>query len=77
MTWAEEEAVGLALEASRLVVVVTKAAVEEVGVEAAEMGRGASGQAKRCETNRALSFATCSFPWYGSLLLDEDWVDRG
>lgn len=31
MTWAEEEAVGLALEASRLVVVVTKAAVEEVG----------------------------------------------
>lgn len=48
-----------------------------VGVEAAEMGRGASGQAKRCETNRALSFATCSFPWYGSLLLDEDWVDRG
>ena len=48
-----------------------------VGVEAAEMGRGASGQAKRCETNRALSFATCSFPWYGSLLLDKDWVDRG
>ena len=29
-TWAEEAA-GLALEASRLVVVVTKAAVEEVG----------------------------------------------
>ena len=48
-----------------------------VGVEAAEMGRAASGQAKRCETNRALSFAKCSFPWYGSLLLDEDWVDRG
>ena len=31
----------------------------EVGVEA-EMGRGASGQAKRCETNKVLTFAMCS-----------------
>ena len=47
----------------------------EVGVEV-EMGRGASGQAKRCETNRALTFATCSFLWSHMLLLhDDEWIE--
>ena len=48
----------------------------EVGVEAAEVGGGASRQAKRCETNRALTFATCSFLWSHMLLLhDDEWIE--